>query len=29
MRALHPLMIFYGAMFAIIVLIWVVRSVPA
>ena len=28
MRALHPLMYFYGAMFLIVALIWIVRSVP-
>jgi hypothetical protein len=28
MRALHPLMLFYGAMLAVVVLIWIVR-VPA
>ena len=29
MRALHPLMIFYGAMFLIVVLIWIAKAVPA
>lgn len=28
MRTLHPLMIFYGAIFLVIALIWIVRSVP-
>ena len=28
MRALHPLMYFYGAMFLIVALIWVVRGFP-
>lgn len=27
MRALHPLMIFYGAMFLIVAPIWIVRAV--
>ena len=29
MRALHPLIIFYGAMFLIVVLIWIAKAVPA
>ena len=29
MRALHPLMYFYGAMGVVVALIWVVRSAPA
>jgi hypothetical protein len=29
MRALHPMKIFYGAMFLIVALIWIVRAVPA
>lgn len=28
MRALHPLMIFYGAIVLIVALIWVVKAVP-